>query len=214
MSTSRSNAPTRGSCAVLKPKRAQTKPYFGIVQGGIFPDLREKSAKFMIDLDLPGYAIGGLAVGETKAEMHKVLDAVEPFMPKNKPRYLMGVGMPEDLIHGVMRGIDIFDCVLPTRLARHGSAFVKGGRLNLRNAKFERDDAPISSECGCYTCQNFSKAYLRHLVKANEILAHILLSTHNIHFLTHLMGQLRECIRKGTLAQFAIDYLGKWKEVS
>ncbi|MEM7331887.1 MAG: tRNA guanosine(34) transglycosylase Tgt [Chloroflexota bacterium] len=197
----------------IEAKTRTDQALFGIVQGGIFPDLREKSAKFMVDLDLPGYAIGGLAVGETKAQMHRTLEATMPFLPKNKPRYLMGVGTPEDLINGVMRGVDIFDCVLPTRLARHGSAFVKGGRLNLRNAKFERDEAPITTDCDCYTCQNFTRAYLRHLVKANEILAHMLLSAHNIHFLIGLMHQLREVIRKGTLEQFATEYLSHYPTV-
>lgn len=191
----------------IDAKARDDQALFGIVQGGIFPELREKSAKFMVELDLPGYAIGGLAVGETKAQMAQTIEATEPFLPKDKPRYLMGVGTPEDLINSVMRGVDIFDCVLPTRLARHGSAFVKGGRLNLRNAQFARDEAPISEDCACYTCQQFSRAYLRHLVKANEILAHMLLSAHNIHFLTHLMGQLREAIRKDVLAKFGADYL-------
>lgn len=194
----------------INAKTRSDQALFGIVQGGIFPDLREKSAKFMVDLDLPGYAIGGLAVGETKKEMAQTIEAVEPFLPKNKPRYLMGVGTPEDLINGILRGIDIFDCVLPTRLARHGSAFVKGGRLNLRNAKFTKDDTPISSTCTCYTCQTFTRAYLRHLVKANEILAHMLLSAHNIHFLTHLMTEVREAIRKGTLEHFAAGYLSHY----
>lgn len=191
----------------IDAKTRDDQALFGIVQGGIFPDLREESARFMTDLNLPGYAIGGLAVGETKAEMHQTLDVVLPLLPKEKPRYLMGVGAPEDLVNAVLRGVDLFDCVLPTRLARHGSAFVLGGRLNLRNARFERDEAPISETCTCITCQKFTRAYLRHLVKANEILAHMLLSTHNIYFLTALMAKLREAIRKGTLQQFAADFL-------
>ncbi len=148
-------------CVAAKTRSDQA--LFGIVQGGKFQDLRVASAQFLMDLDLPGYAIGGLAVGETKPEMHQVLDWLDPVLPKDKPRYLMGVGAPEDLVNGVLRGIDIFDCVLPTRLARHGSAFVKGGRLNLRNKQFERDSAPITSDCGCYTCTHFSRAYLRNL---------------------------------------------------
>jgi queuine tRNA-ribosyltransferase len=194
----------------IEAKTRSDQALFGIVQGGIFPDLREESARFMSELDLPGYAIGGLAVGESKKEMYQTLDAVEPFMPKEKPRYLMGVGTPEDLVNAVMRGVDIFDCVLPTRLARHGSAFVKGGRLNLRNAQFERDQSPIVSGCTCYTCQQFTRAYLRHLVKANEILGHMLLSTHNIHFLTSLMNDVKAAIRKGTLAQFGVEYLSHY----
>ena len=191
----------------LAAKKRDDQALFGIVQGGIFADLREESGRFVTSLDLPGYAIGGLAVGETKPQMHAVLDVLHPILPQNKPRYLMGVGAPEDLVNGVMRGVDIFDCVLPTRLARHGSAFVLGGRINLRNAQFSRDPQPIATDCACYTCQNFSRAYLRHLVKANEILGHVLLSTHNLHFLINLMAQMREAIRKGTLAQFGADFL-------
>ncbi|MCB8947156.1 MAG: tRNA guanosine(34) transglycosylase Tgt [Ardenticatenaceae bacterium] len=191
----------------LAAKKREDQALFGIVQGGIFADLREESGRFVTSLDLPGYAIGGLAVGETKPQMHAVLDVLHPILPQNKPRYLMGVGAPEDLVNGVMRGVDIFDCVLPTRLARHGSAFVLGGRINLRNAQFSRDPQPIAEDCTCYTCQNFSRAYLRHLVKANEILGHVLLSTHNLHFLINLMAQMREAIRKGTLAQFGADFL-------
>lgn len=191
----------------LAAKTRGDQALFGIVQGGIFADLRGESGRFVTDLNLPGYAIGGLAVGETKPQMHAVLDVLHPILPQNKPRYLMGVGAPEDLVNAVMRGVDIFDCVLPTRLARHGSAFVLGGRLNLRNAQFRRDPEPIANDCTCYTCRHFSRAYLRHLVKANEILGHMLLSTHNLHFLINLMQQMREAIRQGTLAQFGADFL-------
>jgi queuine tRNA-ribosyltransferase len=196
----------------LDAKTRADQALFGIVQGGILPDLRQKSAQFMIDLDLPGYAIGGLAVGETKAEMLATLDVLKPILPQNKPRYLMGVGAPDDLVQGVLRGIDMFDCVLPTRLARHGAAFVKGDRLNLRNAHFAKDPAPIDDTCACYTCTHFSRAYLRHLVKANEILGHILLTTHNVHFLFNLMRQLREAISKGTMSQFADEFLRHYSE--
>jgi queuine tRNA-ribosyltransferase len=191
----------------LAAKTRGDQALFGIVQGGIFPDLRAESGRFVTDLDLPGYAIGGLAVGETKPQMHAVLDVLHPILPQNKPRYLMGVGAPEDLVNGVMRGVDIFDCVLPTRLARHGSALVLGGRINLRNAQFSYDPQPIAPDCTCYTCRHFSRAYLRHLVKANEILGHMLLSTHNLHFLLNLMRQMREAIRQGRLAQFGADFL-------
>lgn len=196
----------------IEAKTRDDQALFGIVQGGIFPDLREESARFMTELDLPGYAIGGLAVGETKPEMHATLDILNPMLPKNKPRYLMGVGAPEDLVNGVLRGVDIFDCVLPTRLARHGSASVLGGRLNLRNARFERDPEPIDAACTCYTCQHFSRAYLRHLVKANEILGHILLTTHNIHFLLELMRQVRAHIAAGTFTAFAKEFLSHYEE--
>jgi queuine tRNA-ribosyltransferase len=188
-------------------KQREDQALFGIVQGGIFPDLREQSAHFLMKLNLPGYAIGGLAVGETKAEMVSMLDVLDPILPQDKPRYLMGVGAAEDLVNGVLRGVDIFDCVLPTRLARHGSAMIKGGRINLRNAQYARDSSPIDAACGCSTCKQFSRAYLRHLVKANEILAHMLLSTHNLHFLLTLMADVRKAIRKGTMREFAEGFL-------
>ncbi len=198
-------------CVAAKTRGDQA--LFGIVQGGIFPDLREESARFLLEMNLPGYAIGGLAVGESKADMYATLDVVEPILPREKPRYLMGVGAPEDLVNGVLRGVDIFDCVLPTRLARHGSAFVKGGRLNMRNAKFERDGAPLDETCSCPTCTTFTRAYLRHLVKANEILGHILLTTHNIHFLLTLMDDMRKAIRKGQLSEFASEFLSHYPDV-
>lgn len=194
----------------LEAKTRSDQALFGIVQGGIFPDLREQSARFMMALDLPGYAIGGLAVGETKAEMTAVLDTLNPILPRHKPRYLMGVGAPEDLVNGVLRGIDIFDCVLPTRLARHSTALVPGGKLNLRNAQYTRDPQPIATECACYTCCHFSRAYLRHLVLANEILAHVLLSTHNVHFLLELMRQMRAAIAAGTFRAFAQAFLANY----
>lgn len=180
---------------------------FGIVQGGIFPALREESACFLIDLDFPGYAIGGLSVGESKIEMYEMLDVLKNILPVDKPRYLMGVGAAEDLVNGVTRGIDIFDCVLPTRLARHGAAMVLGGRLNLNNAQFAQDPKPIDASCQCYTCSHFSRAYIRHLVNANEILAHILLTTHNLHFLINLMEGLREAILNGTVVEFVSAFL-------
>jgi queuine tRNA-ribosyltransferase len=192
-------------CMAAKTRADQA--LFGIVQGGIFEDLREESARFLIGLDLPGYAIGGLAVGETKEQMHAVLDWLEPVLPRAKPRYLMGVGAPEDLVNGVLRGIDLFDCVLPTRIARNGAALVRGGRMNLRNAQYAADPLPIDETCLCYACQHFGRAYLRHLVLANEILASMLLTTHNLHFLLTLMDDMRKAIRKGTLSDFAADYL-------
>ena len=194
----------------LAAKTRSDQALFGIVQGGVFRDLREMSARFLTDLDLPGYAIGGLAVGETKAEMHQVLDWLQPLLPADRPRYLMGVGAPEDIVNGVLRGVDIFDCVLPTRLARHNSALVLGGRLNLRNAQFTRDARPLADDCACYTCGHFSRAYLRHLVKCDEILGHILLTTHNVHFLVDLMRQLREAIQAGQLALFAQEFLSHY----
>lgn len=191
----------------LEAKKRDDQALFAIVQGGIFQDLREESARFMMAHDFPGYAIGGLAVGETKAQMAQVLDWLRPILPENKPRYLMGVGTPEDLINGVLRGVDIFDCVLPTRLARHGSAFYKGGRHNLKNAKFKRDDRPITPDSAV---KEFSRAYINHLIRSNEILGHILLSMHNIGFLISLMQDMRLAIRENRLQSFADEYLSHY----
>jgi queuine tRNA-ribosyltransferase len=194
----------------LASKTRDDQALFGIVQGGIFADLREQSASFMVDLDLPGYAIGGLAVGETKGEMYATLDTLHPCLPVDKPRYLMGVGAPEDVVNAVLRGVDMFDSVLPTRIARNGAALVKGGRLNLRNARFADDPAPVDAGCTCYACVHFSRAYVRHLVKANEILGHILLTIHNVHFLLELMRQVRQAILTGAMEQFAAEFLAHW----
>ncbi|HWQ76907.1 MAG TPA: tRNA guanosine(34) transglycosylase Tgt, partial [Syntrophomonas sp.] len=152
---------------------------FGIIQGNIFPDLREKSAAGIVALDFPGYAIGGLSVGEPKPDMYRTLELTNQLLPRDKPRYLMGVGAPEDLVEGVKRGIDMFDCVLPTRIARHGTAFSHRGKVVVRNAEYAEDFTAVDPECDCQVCRNYSRAYLRHLVKADEILAHILLSYHN-----------------------------------
>ena len=190
---------------------ANRQALFGIVQGGIFPDLRAKSVETLAALDLPGYAVGGLAVGETKAEMLATLDQTMPLMPTNKPRYLMGVGSPEDLVNGVARGIDIFDCVLPTRVARNAAAMTRRGRLNFRNAQHAREDMPIEAGCTCYACQTFSRAYIRHLVKANELLGHQLLSIHNLHMLISLMRDMRAAIIDGTFATFADDFLANYR---
>lgn len=192
----------------VEAKKRADQALFGIVQGGIFRDLREESVAFMRPLALPGYAIGGLAVGESKGQMYEVLDWLQPIMPENKPRYLMGVGAPEDLVNAVLRGVDMFDCVLPTRLARHGAAFVRGGKLNLRNAKFERDERPLAPDSAV---AQFSRAYLRHLVKSNEILGHILLSLHNIDFLLRLMGEMRTAIRAGELRPWAEKFLAAYE---
>ena len=184
---------------------------FGIIQGGVQTDLRTASAKFIASLDTPGIAIGGLSVGETKEEMHAMLEVMEPLLPENKPRYLMGVGTPEDLINGVARGIDIFDCVLPTRLARHNSAFSPDGRLNLMNAAFARDERPIDETCDCYTCKTFTRAYIRHLIVAKELLAGTLLSIHNLRALISLMEQMRDYIADGTFESRMPDLLRQWQ---
>ncbi|MBI4732465.1 MAG: tRNA guanosine(34) transglycosylase Tgt [Chloroflexi bacterium] len=184
---------------------------FGIVQGGVSPDLRTASAKFISSLPFPGIAIGGLSVGETKAEMHAALDLVTPLLPEDKPRYLMGVGTPEDLIEGVRRGIDIFDCVLPTRLARHNAAFAPEGRLNLMNAAFARDQRPIDETCDCYTCKTFTRAYLRHLIVAKELLAGTLLSIHNLRALIRLMETMRAAIQDGSFESRVPKWLKQWQ---
>lgn len=194
----------------LKAQTRRDQALFGIVQGGVQADLRAESAKFIASLDTPGIAIGGLSVGETKKEMQDTLDVVVPLLPENKPRYLMGVGAPEDLIDGVMRGIDIFDCVLPTRLARHHSAFSPEGRLNLMNAIFARDERPIDESCDCYTCQTFTRAYIRHLIVAKELLAGTLISIHNLRALIRLMEQIRIYIADGTFEARIPDLLKQW----
>lgn len=194
----------------LAAQKRRDQALFGIVQGGVFRDLREESAAYLTALNFPGYAIGGLAVGETKAQMHQVLEWVNPILPAARPRYLMGVGAPEDLVNGVIRGVDIFDCVLPTRIARNGAALIPGGRINLRNAQYSRDPAPLLEGCACYACTHFSRAYVRHLVQANEILAHILLTTHNVHFLLDLMRNLRQAILTNTAAAFAAAFLAHY----
>lgn len=194
----------------IKVHRRTDQALFGIVQGGVDPDLRAKSAEFISTLPFPGIAIGGLSVGETKAEMHATLDLVTPLLPENKPRYLMGVGTPEDLIQGIARGIDIFDCVLPTRLARHNAAFSSEGRLNLMNAIYARDARPIDELCDCYTCRTFTRAYLRHLISAKESLAGTLLSIHNLHTMINLVNNIRAAIIDGTFESKVSLWLEQW----
>lgn len=196
-------------CVAAKTRADQA--LFGIVQGGVNPELRAESAKFIASLDTPGIAIGGLSVGETKQEMHDTLDVVTPLLPENKPRYLMGVGTPEDLINGVLRGIDIFDCVLPTRLARHHSAFAPEGRLNMMNATFARDERPIDETCDCYACKTFTRAYIRHLIVAKELLAGTLLSIHNLRALIRLMESIRGYIADGSFESRAPELLERWE---
>jgi queuine tRNA-ribosyltransferase len=194
-------------------RAAQTRgdqALFGIVQGGIFPDLRQESARFLTGLGFPGHAIGGLSVGETKAEMHAMLEVTVPLLPADRPRYLMGVGSPEDLFEGVARGIDLFDCVLPTRIARNGAVFTRQGRLNLRNAQYADDPHPIEESCACYACQHFSRAYLRHLVVAKEILGLRLTTVHNLYFVLDLMRQIRASILDGTFAAFKDEFLADY----
>ncbi|MCS6848147.1 MAG: tRNA guanosine(34) transglycosylase Tgt [Anaerolineae bacterium] len=184
---------------------------FGIVQGGIFRDLREQSAQFLTSLDFPGYAIGGLAVGEDKADMFQVIEWMDGALPAHKPRYLMGVGEPTDLIRAVQRGTDMADCVLPTRLARHGAAFTRDGRINMRNRIYAEDERPIEPECDCYTCRNFSRAYIRHLLQAGEILGLYLMSIHNTAFLLNLMREVREAIVQRCFEVFARAWLARYE---
>lgn len=196
-------------CLVVKTRPDQA--LFGIIQGGISPELRQRSVEFISALGFPGHAIGGLSVGETKTETLAILEHVDQGLPEDKPRYLMGVGSPEDLVTGVQRGVDIFDCVLPTRLARHHVAMTRTGRINIANARYYSDAGPIDETCSCYACRNFTRAYIRHLVLAKEILAATLLSIHNIHMLLSLMSDIRQAIKESSFEQFAADFLHHWE---
>ena len=182
---------------------------FGIVQGGMYPQLRRESLEALMAIDLPGLAVGGLAVGEPEPERLRVLEELVPHMPTDRPRYLMGVGRPEDIVAAVLRGIDMFDCVMPTRHARNGHLFTCTGVINIRNAVHQRDPGPIDPECGCYTCRNYSRAYLRHLDRCKEILGSRLNTIHNLYFYLDLMRQLREAISEGRVAAFARDFLAR-----
>jgi queuine tRNA-ribosyltransferase len=180
---------------------------FGIVQGGVFPDLRRRSADALIEIGFDGYAVGGLAVGEPQEERERTLDAILPHLPTDRPRYLMGVGRPEDLVESVLRGVDMFDCVMPTRNARNAHIFTRHGTLKIRNARFERDTRPFDEACTCYTCRNgFSRAYLRHLDKCGEMLASQLSTIHNLHYYQELMAGLRAAIASGELNRFVADF--------
>ena len=183
---------------------------FGIIQGGFYKDLREISTKQLIELDFPGYAIGGISVGEPKDKFLEMLYHTTPLMPENKPRYLMGVGTPDYLLEASMAGIDMCDCVLPTRLARNGTALTSHGKVVVRNATYEKDFTTLDDECDCYTCKNYTKAYLRHLVKCKEIEAAMLLSIHNIHFLTNLMDRVRIEIENDNLKNFVQEFYKKY----
>lgn len=195
----------------LDAHRNPDQALFGIVQGGIFKDLRIESAQFISDLDFPGIAIGGLSVGEKKTEMLEILDIVPDYLPIDKPRYLMGVGTPYDIIQGVARGIDFFDCVNPTRLARHKTAITWYGRINISNQIYSSDERPLVENCSCYACQHFSRAYIRHLVKSSELLGPILLTIHNLHSLIDLTATLRSLILDGKFQEFYNDYLSHFE---
>lgn len=180
---------------------------FGINQGCTFDDLRVQNMKEIAELDLDGYAIGGLAVGEPKEDMYRIISAVEPYMPENKPRYLMGVGTPGNIIEGVSRGVDLFDCVMPSRNARHGHLNTWNGIININNAKYEKDSLPIDPKCDCPTCRNFSRSYIRHLFKAKEMLAMRLCVIHNLYFYNNMMEKIREALDNGTFTEFKEKYV-------
>lgn len=190
---------TRWAERCLEAHSREDQALFGIVQGSMYKDLREISAKDLVGLDFPGYALGGLSVGEPKPIMYEMLDYTVPFLPENKPRYLMGVGSPDCVIEGAIRGIDMFDCVLPTRIARNGTAFTKSGKVVIRNAKYKHDFTPLDSNCDCYTCRTFTRAYLRHLFNVNEILGLRLITIHNLNYLMRLMDEIRNAIRNESL---------------
>ncbi|MBQ9297977.1 MAG: tRNA guanosine(34) transglycosylase Tgt [Clostridia bacterium] len=201
---------TRWTKRCKEAHQTENQALFGIIQGGFYEDLRKKSVEDLIELDLPGYAIGGISVGEPKEEFLRILNYTTPLMPENKPRYLMGVGTPDYLIEAALAGIDMADCVLPTRIARHGTAMTSKGKLVVRNAEYERDFSPIDDECDCYTCKNYTRAYIRHLVKTQEILGVRLLSIHNLRFLTKLMERVRIEIENDNLLNFRNEFYLKY----
>ena len=201
---------TRWAVRCKEAHKTENQGLFGIIQGGFYKDLREQSAKDLISLDFPGYAIGGISVGEPKEEFLDILRYTTPLMPENKPRYLMGVGSPDYLIEASLAGIDMCDCVLPTRLARHGTALTSKGKLVIRNQNFARDWNKLDDECDCYTCKNYTRAYLRHLIKTNEILGMRLLSLHNFRFLTNLMERGSIEIEHDNLLAFREEFYKKY----
>ena len=201
---------TRWAERCKKAHTTTNQGLFGIIQGGFYKDLRKISTEDLTKMDFPGYAIGGISVGEPKTEFLDILRYTTPLMPENKPRYLMGVGTPDYLIEASLAGIDMCDCVLPTRLARHGTALTSKGKLVVRNATYEKDWGKLDDECDCYTCQNYTRAYIRHLVKTNEILGIRLISLHNLRFLTRLMEQVREAIEQDNLLGFREEFYKKY----
>ncbi|KAF0217737.1 MAG: queuine [Geobacteraceae bacterium] len=190
-------------------KRRNDQALFGIVQGGMFTELRERSAHELCEIGFDGYALGGLSVGEEKRVMYDIMESCAPFLPEDKPRYVMGIGAPEDLIEGINFGFDMFDCVMPTRNARNGMLFTSFGRVNIKGAAYAEDRSPIDPECGCYVCRNYSRAYLRHLYRAGEILASRLNTWHNLHYYLSLMAEARKAIACGRFAQFRREFYAK-----
>lgn len=191
-------------------KRPDDQALFGIVQGGMYEDLRAESVRGLTEIDFPGYSIGGLSVGESKDTMYRILDATVPLLPKDKPRYLMGVGSVDALLEGVIRGVDMFDCVLQTRIARNGTAMTSQGKVVVRNATYKEDFTPLDPECDCFVCRNYSRAYLRHLVKCNEILGARLLTYHNLYFTLKLMEKVRNAIMEDNLLAFKESFFQKY----
>lgn len=191
-------------------RRPDDQALFGIVQGGMYEDLRAESVRGLTEIDFPGYSIGGLSVGESKETMYRILDATVPLLPKDKPRYLMGVGSVDALLEGVVRGIDMFDCVLQTRIARNGTAMTSQGKVVVRNATYKEDFTPLDPECDCFVCRNYTRAYLRHLVKCNEILGARLLTYHNLYFTLKLMEKVRNAIMEDNLLAFKESFFQKY----
>jgi queuine tRNA-ribosyltransferase len=202
---------TRWAERCLKHHKSSNQLLFAIVQGGISPELRQQSAKAITSLDFPGYAIGGLSLGEAKELTWSTVDETVPFLPSDKPRYLMGVGSPEDIIEGVSRGIDLFDSALPTRVARNGALFTMQGRVNIRKTIYRTKEWPIDADCDCYACRTFSTAYLHHLFKCEELLAYRLATIHNLRFITKLMQQIENAVQQGTFASFKNDFHSQYQ---
>ena len=202
---------TRWAERCKKAHKNEMQSLFGIVQGGAYKDLRKYSAINTVKLDFNGYGIGGVANdGESKEDMYKAIDYSIPYLPVDKPRYLMGVGEPVDLLEGIERGVDMFDCVLSTRIARHGNAFTRYGKINLKNSKYREDFTPIEDSCDCYACKNFTKAYIRHLITCDESLGGRLLSIHNTRFLIKMMEEIREAIKNDKFSEYMEDFLSKY----
>ncbi|MDD6299256.1 tRNA guanosine(34) transglycosylase Tgt [Hornefia butyriciproducens] len=191
-------------------RNRERQSLFAIMQGGMYRDLRRECAERMVEMDFPGYAIGGLSVGEPKEQMLEILDDCVDYLPQDRPRYLMGVGTPDYLFEAVERGVDMCDCVEPTRIARHGLATTSRGRINIKNARFERDFGPLDPECDCYTCRNYSRAYIRHVFKAGEMMSAMLLSNHNLHFLINMMAGMRKAIEEDRFTEFKKEFYDKY----
>ncbi len=203
------NLTSRWAQRCRQAHRKKEQLLFGIVQGGMYSELREQSAKDLLDIGFDGYAIGGLSVGESKEQMQEMTEATVPHLPEDYPRYLMGVGTPEDLVEGVWRGIDMFDCVMPTRNARNGTMFTSKGKVVIKNSKYREHKRPLDDNCSCYTCRNYSRAYLRHLFQSREILSYHLNTIHNLHYYIDLMQGIRNALEKDAFAEFRKDFYGR-----